>query len=87
MYHEVGDEDFKEIIDGTKNNVTHLKQLLETNDAPLLGPLYRISGRAINYRSESFHHRLMQSRGFEQLKSLGYSSYTFGDPATPIPRS
>ncbi|HLV57849.1 MAG TPA: hypothetical protein VKY81_03095 [Natronosporangium sp.] len=63
---------------------------------------YRPGGRAINYRSESFFRRLQHESALvfnqggtsaeaaqEQLenKSLGYSSYTYGDPATPMPRS
>ena len=63
---------------------------------------YRPGSRALNYRSESFFRRLQhetllvaQAGGssaeaaVEQKnnKSLGYSSYTYGDPATPIPRS
>lgn len=102
MYHEVGDEDFAGIIDGanvdngTPQNDQPLPALGFEGD-PLIGPLYRLSGRAINYRSESFHHRLTLDKSkddlggniypYEQLKSLGYSSYTFGDPATPMPRS
>jgi hypothetical protein len=63
---------------------------------------YRPGSRAINYRSETFFRRLQHESALvfnqggtsaqaaqEQLenKSLGYSSYTYGDPATPIPRS
>ncbi|MCB0992598.1 MAG: hypothetical protein KDB16_16590, partial [Acidimicrobiales bacterium] len=71
--HEVGDEIF---------------EVLDANDNPL--PLvdditgsYRPASRALNYRSEPFRNRL----GLGADKSLAYSSYTFGDPATPIPRS
>ncbi|HEX5496630.1 MAG TPA: hypothetical protein VFX70_18875 [Mycobacteriales bacterium] len=62
---------------------------------------YRPDGRAINYRSEPFWRRLQQLGDIafpglpvDQLDPLikdrlavGYSSYTFGDPATPMPRS
>lgn len=63
---------------------------------------YRPGSRALNYRSESFFRRLQHESALvfnkggtrdeaaqEQLenKSLGYSSYTYGDPATPMPRS
>ncbi|MFI7081504.1 hypothetical protein ACIBO1_29825 [Micromonospora sp. NPDC049903] len=53
---------------------------------------YRPASRAINYRSESFHRRLQLearrgSAAQQANKSLAYSSYTYGDPATPMPRS
>ena len=63
---------------------------------------YRPGARALNYRSESFFRRLQheailvaEQNGTaddvhrEQVdnKSLGYSSYIYGDPATPMPRS
>ncbi|MFG2044487.1 hypothetical protein [Dactylosporangium sp. NPDC048998] len=53
---------------------------------------YRPGSRAINYRSESFYRRLQLDAGRgadaqQADKSLAYSSYTFGDPATPMPRS
>lgn len=53
---------------------------------------YRPSSRALNYRAESFYRRLqlLADRGLDAVhaaESLAYSSYTFGDPATPIPRS
>jgi hypothetical protein len=63
---------------------------------------YRPGGKGLNYRSETFFRRLQHESELvfraggtsaqaaqEQLenKSLGYSSYTYGDPATPIPRS
>ncbi len=54
-------------------------------------------GRAVNYRSEPLLHRLainadpknndLQGFPFAQKKALAFSSYAFGDPATPIPRS
>ncbi len=63
---------------------------------------YRPGSRALNYRSESFFRRLQHETALvgeaggsnadavrEQVdnKSLTYSSYTYGDPATPMPRS
>ncbi|MEU4564012.1 hypothetical protein AB0F72_37015 [Actinoplanes sp. NPDC023936] len=53
---------------------------------------YRPGSRGINYRSESFYRRLQleAARGAavqQANKSLAYSSYTYGDPATPMPRS
>jgi hypothetical protein len=63
---------------------------------------YRPSGRALNYRSESFFRRLQHEtlivgengggvpealREQTDNKSLAYSSYTYGDPATPIAES
>ncbi|MFF7889747.1 hypothetical protein ACH40F_54125 [Streptomyces sp. NPDC020794] len=53
---------------------------------------YRPGSRAINYRSEPFMRRLQleAARGAavqRANKSLAYSSYTYGDPATPMPRS
>ncbi|MPZ26268.1 MAG: hypothetical protein GEV12_07390 [Micromonosporaceae bacterium] len=63
---------------------------------------YRPGGKAINYRAESFFRRLQHetliallnggsttdaARAQLDNKSLGYSSYTYGDPATPIAES
>jgi FtsP/CotA-like multicopper oxidase with cupredoxin domain len=78
-YHEVGNEAFQ---------VTDAKGEF----LPLVDPLtsaYRPSGRALNYRSEPFLHRLQlgQSVTGRVDESLEYSSYAFGDPATPIMRS
>src|SRR4029453_13291833 len=44
---------------------------------------YRPGAFALNYRSEPFRNRLLS---FPKEKSHAYSSYTFGDPATPMPR-
>lgn len=54
--------------------------------------VYRPASRAINYRSEPFFRRLqleaVRGAATQQAnKSLAYSSYTYGDPATPMPRS
>src|SRR5688572_7794125 len=53
---------------------------------------YRPGSRAINYRSESFFRRLQHEapRGLtvqQANESIAYSSYPYGDPATPIFRS
>ena len=44
---------------------------------------YRPGAFALNYRSEPFRNRLL---AFPKEKSHAYSSYTFGEPATPIMR-
>ena len=59
---------------------------------PLVDPItnsYKPSGRALNYRSEPFMHRLQLQvdRGQIPDESIAYSSYAFGDPATPVMRS
>ena len=75
FYHEVGNEAFTDIKD------------FEGKKLPLVddvADIYRPAARALNYRSEPFRRRLeVESTG----KALGYASYPFGDPATPIPRS
>ncbi|MDP8928011.1 MAG: multicopper oxidase domain-containing protein, partial [Actinomycetota bacterium] len=79
VYHEIGHENY---------------QLLDRNGAfvPLVDPLtraYRPGARALNYRSEPFFNRLalQQVREGRFDESLAYSSYAFGDPATPMPRA
>jgi hypothetical protein len=79
IYHEVGDEEFQ----------------LTARDGsfiPLVDPLtdaYRPGSRAMNYRSEPFHNRLAlgQATSGRVDESLAYSSYAYGDPATPVLRS
>jgi FtsP/CotA-like multicopper oxidase with cupredoxin domain len=78
-YHEVGDETF---------------QARDRDGAfvPLVDDItraYRPDGRAINYRSEPFLNRLRLGRTVTGRadESLEYSSYAFGDPATPVMRS
>lgn len=78
-YHEIGNESYR-LLDGAGRFV------------PLVDPLlsdYRPASRAINYRSEPFMNRLrlQQQRTGSFDESLSYSSYTFGDPATPIMRA
>ena len=79
FYHEVGDEQY---------------QLRAADDSlvPLVDPLlsaYRPGSRAINFRSEPFMNRMrLQQRLTGRFdESLAYSSYAFGDPATPILRA
>ena len=51
---------------------------------PIIGA-YRPGSRQINYRSEPFMHRLEGTN--PEQESFGYSAFSGGDPATPIPRS
>jgi Putative multicopper oxidases len=79
LYHEVGDETYQ-VLDRTGAFV------------PLVDPLthaYRPGSRAMNYRSEPFLNRLSLQKRVTGVvdESLAYSSYAFGDPATPILRS
>ncbi len=78
-YHEIGSERYRH-LDKTGERVTLTD--------PLSGA-YKPGGRALNYRSEPFMNRLaLQTERFDFAdQSLAYSSYTFGDPATPIARS
>jgi hypothetical protein len=78
-YHEIGNENYL---------------LLDKNDheVPQVDPLtsaYRPAARALNYRSEPFMDRLQlqQEKTGRYDESVSYSSYVFGDPATPIMRS
>ncbi|HEV8469806.1 MAG TPA: multicopper oxidase domain-containing protein [Candidatus Limnocylindria bacterium] len=78
-YHEVGDELYQ-LRDGRGGLV------------PLVDPLtsaYRPAARALNYRSEPFLNRLslQESLTGNFDESVAYSSYSFGDPATPMIRS
>ena len=78
-YHEIGSERYRH-LDKSGERVTLTD--------PWSGA-YKPGGRALNYRSEPFMNRLrLQSERFGVAdQSLAYSSYTFGDPATPIARS
>ncbi|RMG93408.1 MAG: DNRLRE domain-containing protein, partial [Chloroflexi bacterium] len=80
MFHEIGNEDF-EILDAENRP-------LPVVDDKLSGA-YRPGSRAINYRSEPFYNRFsLEMELFGTFdKSHGYSSYRYGEPATPIPRS
>ena len=50
---------------------------------------YRPGTRALDYRSEPFSNRLalQAASGGTPDESVAYSSYAFGDPATPMLRS
>lgn len=79
LYHEIGDE-------------AHRLRDRAGGLVPVVDPItsaYRPGSRALNYRSEPFYNRLalQASLGMEPDESLAYSSYAFGDPATPIWRS
>lgn len=80
IYHEVGDEAFRPV----NKNGDFLPQRDPLTDS------YRPGARALNYRSEPFGINNMHVQheyfGFED-ESMAYSSYTFGDTATTIPRS
>ncbi len=78
-YHEIGDEVFR-ILD-KKGEM--LGQRDPVTDA------YRPGGRGLNLRSEPHGTRLalqVERHGIHD-ESMAYGSYTFGDPATMIPRS
>jgi len=79
IYHEIGNERYRHLNkDGQR--VTLVDPFTDA---------YKPGGRALNYRSEPFMNRMQLQ--FDTLgsfdQSQAYSSYTFGDPATPIARS
>ncbi len=79
FYHEAGDETFRLL--------NRKGDMLPQRDAHT--DTYRPAARLLNYRSEPHGTRLeLQGHlvGFSD-ESQGYGSYTFGDPATTIPRS
>ncbi|THJ24312.1 MAG: hypothetical protein CAF45_006145, partial [Nitrospira sp. CG24E] len=79
FYHEAGDETFRLL--NRKGDM--LPQRDPHTDT------YRPAARLLNYRSEPHGERLEQQEhliGFAD-ESQGYGSYTFGDPATTVPRS
>lgn len=90
MYHELGHENFRTIFDFTGVILPHL-------DTAAFTGVYRFGARALNYRSEPFRRRVELNNvvngpagtvgNINNGKPLGYASYPFGDPATPIPRS
>jgi len=80
FYHEVGDESFRPL----NRHGEMIPQRDPQTDA------YRPSARAMNYRSEPFgiNNLAVQEQMFHyEDESLSYSSYTFGDAPTTIPRS
>ena len=75
LYHEIGNENEKDAV---------LQK--DGHPVPFVDPhtdAYRPDTRAINYRSEGFWDRLNFAPDQE---AHAYGSYTFGDPATLIPR-
>lgn len=83
FYHEIGDEGFTDIRD-------YEGELMPLIDD--VAGVYRPAARALNYRSEPFRRRMeldkqINGDAFKNGKALGYASYPFGDPGTPIPRS
>ena len=73
MHHEVGNDN-EQIFDRTGKAVPQVDSTTGS---------YRPGEFALNYRSEPFRNRLL---AFAKEKSHSYSSYTFGDPSTPMPR-
>ena len=79
FYHEVGTE-------------SEVPLDADDQELPLADPItgsYKPSGRALNYRSEPFMNRLrlQVEQGDTPDESIAYSSYSFGDPATPMMRA
>jgi len=80
IYHEIGDESFRPL----NRSGEFIPQRDPNTDS------YRPSARAINFRSEPFgvNNLALQEKYFHhEDESLSYSSYTFGDVPTTIPRS
>jgi hypothetical protein len=78
-YHEIGDEVFRIV----NRKGEPLDQRDQVTDA------YRPGGRGLNLRSEPHGTRLalQVARHGIHDESMAYGSYTFGDPATTVPRS
>lgn len=79
FYHEIGDEVFR-ILNKKGEMLPQRDQFTDT---------YRPGGRGLNLRSEPHGTRLAlqgERHGIHD-ESMGYGSYTFGDPATTVPRS
>lgn len=79
IYHEIGTERYRH-----RNRTGAPVELLDRYTSA-----YKPGGRALNYRSEPFMNRLQLQYATDGRvdNSLAYSSYAFGDPATPIARS
>ncbi|MBT4390312.1 MAG: multicopper oxidase domain-containing protein, partial [Nitrospina sp.] len=80
FYHEVGDESFRPL--------NRQGEMIPQRDP--LTDAYRPSARAMNFRSEPFgiNNLAQQEKHFHyEDESLSYSSYTFADAPTTIPRS
>ncbi len=78
-YAEVGDETYQ-----PRDRRGGLVPLVDT-----LTSAYKPGSRVLNYRSEPFNNRLaLQRQTTGRIdESAAYSSYAFGDPATPVLRS
>ena len=86
-YHEIGNEAFTVLNKSGGGNIISRGRAVPFVDE--LSGAYKPGGRAMNYRSEPFMNRMeLQNEitGSFDL-SQAYSSYTFGDPATPVARS
>ena len=86
-YHEIGNESFNVLNKaGTIGFATRGSSVPFVDD---FTGAYKPAGRAMNYRSEPFMNRMQLQHdtigAFDV--SQAYSSYTFGDPATPIARA
>ena len=79
VYHEIGNERYQH-LNRRGQKVARVDPLTDA---------YKPGGRALNYRSEPFMNRMeFQQQALQFFdQSQAYSSYTFGDPATPIARS
>jgi manganese oxidase len=77
LWHEIGDEQVEPAVGPFDKNGVQLPTIDKNTGA------YRPGSRAINYRSEPFMNRLNQ----DPDDSQSYSSYAFGDPATPTARA
>jgi hypothetical protein len=79
IYHEIGNERYRH-LDKWGRPVAQVD--------PYTGA-YRPGDRALNYRSEPFMNRMQLQQEVEGRfdESVAYSSYAFGDPATPLARS
>lgn len=98
LYHEFGAENFRGLFAFNNNPATN-NAILPHLDGTALSGAYKMVGRAINYRSEPFRRRIelndlvnnptgqTANPWIRHGKNLSYSSYTFGDPPTPVPRS
>lgn len=79
VYHEIGNERYRH-LDRDGSMVVQVDPFTSA---------YRPGSRALNYRSEPFMNRMALQHevlGFFD-PSQAYSSYVFGDPATPIARA
>ena len=86
-YHEIGNASFTVLNKtGTSGFAIRGRAVPFVDD---FTGAYKPGGRAINYRSEPFLNRMqLQNDTIGSFDpSQAYSSYTFGDPATPIART